>query len=112
MTTPDPLTRGGGRDFKYLALATLLLVAATQLLLAAFAEEVNKLAPPPDEYGFGPYLETTPFLLNRLPGPGQEDPTLTTSPAPRPDSPETPLSPPETAAEDGLTAPAFRPREP
>lgn len=112
MTTPDPTTWGAGREVKRLALATLLLVACTQLLLAACAQEVNKLAPPPADYGLVPYLETTPFLLNRLPGSGRPEPVFTTRPAPRPPLLEGLDPPQETVAGEALTAPAFLPREP
>ncbi len=104
MTTHDPYARTSGRAVKSFALATLLLTAGVQLLVAACAEEANKLAPaPPAEYGLGPYLETTPYLSSGVPnGPnGDRDAlAITTKPGPRPDEsrndlPRRPASPEE-----------------
>ena len=80
MTTHDPSAWAAGRQVKYLAIATLLLTASSQLLLAACAQEVAKLAPrPPAEYGLRPYLETAPYLSSGPPGGYYSAPDIATN---------------------------------
>lgn len=113
MTTHGIRALTAERAVKYHTLATLLMTVCAQLLLAACAEEVNKLAPPPPtEHGFGPYLETAPYLSSGLADDHQILPSVTSRSASYPDEPRNTLSPPPAAAEEGFAIPSFQPRGP
>ena len=111
MMTHDPRAWTAGRAVKYLALATLLLTACAQLLVAAFAEEVSKLAPRSTvESEF--YLDTSPYLSDGAPDGYRDLPAITRRPLPPPDAPREVFPSPLAKPEADLAKPPFRQREP
>jgi len=113
MTTHDPRAWTAGRAVRFLALATLLLTACAQLLVAAFAEEVNELAPRrPVGSGFEPYLDTTPYLSDSAPDGYRDLPAITRRPPPQPGGHREAFPRPLLTPQEGLATPSFRQREP
>ncbi len=111
MKTHDPRAWTAGRAVKFLALATLMLTACAQLLVAAFAEEVGKLAPRPTvESEF--YLDTTPYLSDSAPDGYRDLPAITRRPLPPPDAPREVFPGPLPTPETDLAKPSLRQRAP
>ncbi len=112
MTTHDPRAWTAGRAIRVLALATLSLTACAQLLIAAFAEEVDELAPRPlVDSGFELYLDTTPYLLDSVPEGFRDLPAITRSPPP-PDGHREVFPSPLATPEAELATPSLRKLEP
>ena len=113
MMTHDPRAWTAGRAVKFLALATLLLTACAQLLVAAFAEEVGKLAPRPMvESEFELYLDTTPYLSDSAPNGYRDLSAITRRPLPPPDAPREVFPSPLPTPETDLAKPSLRQRTP
>ena len=108
MTTHDPRAWTAGRAVRFLALATLLSTACAQLLVAAFAEEGDKVAlRAAAESGFEPYLDTTPYLSDTaLDGP--PDLPAKTRRGPRADAPREVFPGPLPTPEKGPAPPPLQ----